>query len=69
MLRSTRNSAGLIPAPEALPVGYFIHDNDTIVDTVDVTMMGTPRSITFTVFGPQGTKRGVKTTMKRGEST
>ena len=50
MPRSTRNSAGLVPAPEARPDGYFIHDNDTVVDIVDVTTR--TRSITFTVFGP-----------------
>jgi hypothetical protein len=50
MPRSTRNSAGLFPAPEAHPVGYFIHDNGIIVDTLDITT-GT-RWITFTVFGP-----------------
>ena len=50
MPRSTRNSTGLVPAPEARPDGYFIHDNDTVVDIVDVTTR--TRSITFTVFGP-----------------
>jgi hypothetical protein len=50
MPRSTLNSAGLVPAPEARPDGYFIHDNDTVVDIVDVTTR--TRSITFTVFDP-----------------
>ena len=59
MPRSTHNSSGLVPAPEACPDGYFIDDNDTVVDIVDDVTAGT-RSITFTVFGPPRYKKRSK---------